>query len=1160
MGLYVAQSQPATVQLGGLYTPWINPDENVLVVNKLTRLEVFALSSPSSSTTSTQPALTLLHEIPLFGTVASLTAATLHGRTTSTLIVLTTSHHLFALDYSHASGITTSSTTSIAEPHARTAELQKVVVDPRARCVVVHAFDGILHVVPIGLGGAKKGKGKRRRSSAAAVAVDETAELDLERGFNVRLDALNVDDLVPLDLPPLHRPTRKSRGGDEEDDPDLEGEDDDDEGDAEDELEPTPPVVVTISSDHNGAKKLSAFAVDLLDKELSPLEGVLRGKEGVKVRDPGVERLIPVGGGEEGWGGVVTVGEEWVEWVEIRELDEGSKEGKKSKGKGKGKARGKEEEQKRVGVRMPVGMVQAWAKVPGEDDVFLLGDVYGKLMVLVLVREGGKVERLELTDLGDTSSPTAIIPLSSSLIYITSRFADSQLVKLPISAIRTGDERMGVEDEDEMELVASYASLAPVLDAVLVKKDGGSVSLVTCSGAYKGGSLRVVRSEVGLSEEASLDIEGIREMWSLRRGTDDLLVLSFFTETRVLSFTKGLDGEEGGVEEVDAVAVFAAELPTILAASVGGLLVQVTAAGVRFVNEEEEMVQEWKGESRKKITLATTVGDMVVLAVEGGVVVLLEVRGEKLVQVGSSQLPNEVASLYACTISSTPILVVGLWTSQTVLLLSLPSLRTISFVTLDSTFLIRSVLITTFADGVSQLFVGLGDGSLSSFVVERSGEGFRVDEASKKEVTLGSLPIAFREFVAAGVVSVLVMSDRPTIVSREGDRLKYSSVNLKGITAATSFSSHSSVYPSSLALASPTSLRIGRIEEIQRVDIRTIPLDEDEPARIAHDAREERFGVLCLRREIDRSSGVETTMAAFKVFDEKTFGVLGSFPLEPNEEGQSVAVVPRQSYDGGSYFVVGTTRIDPHETEPTGGRLLLFAAVDGGVKQVGEAKIGGAPYAIATLEGDGYFAAAVNSQVIAYSIDRHHAITPVSTWSGAFISHNLVACPSSTLLVGDAMRSMTLLRFNSDPTPVLEEVARDYRALYMSAVEALVGDGGGAGSEEKKEYIGAETELNLFTVLKENVTTSRSMSDEEQLSPRGVFHLGEMVSKFCRGSFVQQLGDSSSAVAPRLVFATSAGSIGVIAEVDAEGSKLLTELERNLRTIVPAVGGLDHEQ
>lgn len=42
--------------------------------------------------------------------------------------------------------------------------------------------------------------------------------------------------------------------------------------------------------------------------------------------------------------------------------------------------------------------------------------------------------------------------------------------------------------------------------------------IVTCSGAYKGGSLRVVRSGVGFNEGADLELEGIRNVWSVWNG------------------------------------------------------------------------------------------------------------------------------------------------------------------------------------------------------------------------------------------------------------------------------------------------------------------------------------------------------------------------------------------------------------------------------------------------------------------------------------------------------------------------------------------------------------------------------------------------------------------------------------------------------------------
>ncbi|GAA5912974.1 hypothetical protein JCM5296_000784, partial [Sporobolomyces johnsonii] len=69
--------------------------------------------------------------------------------------------------------------------------------------------------------------------------------------------------------------------------------------------------------------------------------------------------------------------------------------------------------------------------------------------------------------------------------------------------------------------------------------------------------------------------------------------------------------------------------------------------------------------------------------------------------------------------------------------------------------------------------------------------------------------------------------------------------------------------------------------------------------------------------------------------------------------------------------------------------------------------------------------------------------------------------------------------------------------------------------------------------------------------------------------FGQQYGGDSTltgpsagagAARPKLVYTTSAGSIGVIAELDPEASRLLSGLERNLRGVVTGVGGLAQDE
>lgn len=218
-------------------------------------------------------------------------------------------------------------------------------------------------------------------------------------------------------------------------------------------------------------------------------------------------------------------------------------------------------------------------------------------------------------------------------------------------------------------------------------------------------------------------------------------------------------------------------------------------------------------------------------------------------------------------------------------------------------------------------------------------------------------------------------------------------------------------------------------------------------------------------------------------------------------------------------------------------------------------------------------------QVIAYSLDAStRDITAVAEWGGAFVALALVSTGPSqtTLLVGDALRSVSVLHFTTTPAYALEETARDYDAHYMSALDAI-GDG------EEDELIGAETDHNLFTLRKEKTGgTTRSIAvDDTALAPRGVFHLGEMVSKFRRGEFgqldswrralsltpkllvgslVQQLGDTAGVASPRLIFGTSAGSVGIIAELDSDSSKLLSDLERNMRRVLDSVGGLKQEE
>ena len=83
------------------------------------------------------------------------------------------------------------------------------------------------------------------------------------------------------------------------------------------------------------------------------------------------------------------------------------------------------------------------------------------------------------------------------------------------------------EESNDIQVIDTFTNLAPISDFCIVEsKVGGATQIVTCSGAYADGSLRIISNGVGMSELASLDAEGLQRVWNLRRpGSESVLLL-----------------------------------------------------------------------------------------------------------------------------------------------------------------------------------------------------------------------------------------------------------------------------------------------------------------------------------------------------------------------------------------------------------------------------------------------------------------------------------------------------------------------------------------------------------------------------------------------------------------------------------------------------------
>ncbi|KAB7501016.1 DNA damage-binding protein 1 [Armadillidium nasatum] len=194
-------------------------------------------------------------------------------------------------------------------------------------------------------------------------------------------------------------------------------------------------------------------------------------------------------------------------------------------------------------------------------------------------------------------------------------------------------------------------------------------------------------------------------------------------------------------------------------------------------------------------------------------------------------------------------------------------------------------------------------------------------------------------------------------------------------------------YPNSLALSTSEGITIGTIDEIQKLHIRTVPLGET-PRRIAYQEETETFGVLTLRMDVMDSSGSvkqrnnqcaslgasstsnsSVTSSLLKpavqsppepgqevethnllVISQNTFEVLHCHTFHPGEYALSICSTTLKD-DPTVYYAVGTAIVNPEDSEPKQGRIVLFSYHDSKLTQVAEKEIKGACYRLCEFQG-----------------------------------------------------------------------------------------------------------------------------------------------------------------------------------------------------------------
>ncbi|WJX53394.1 DNA damage-binding protein 1a [Trifolium repens] len=857
------------------------------------------------------------------------------------------------------------------------------------------------------------------------------------------------------------------------------------------------PTIVVLYQDNKDARHVKTYEVALKEKDF------VEGPWSQNSLDNGADLLIPV---PPPLCGVLIIGEETIVYCSANGF-------------------------KAIPIRPSI--TKAYGRVDPDGSRYLLGDHTGLLSLLVITHEKEKVTGLKLEPLGETSIASTISYLDNAFVYIGSSYGDSQLIKLNLQPDAKGS---------YVEVLERYVNLGPIVDFCVVDLERqGQGQVVTCSGAYKDGSLRVVRNGIGINEQASVELQGIKGMWSLRSSTDDpfdtFLVVSFISETRILAMNLEDELEETEIEG------FSSQVQTLFCHdAVHNQLVQVTSNSVRLVSSTtRELLNEWNAPSDYSVNVATANATQVLLATGGGHLVYLEIGDGIVQEVKHAQLEYEISCLDINPIGDNPnqshLAAVGMWTDISVRLFSLPDLNLITKEHLGGEIIPRSVLLCAF-EGMSYLLCALGDGHLLNFILNTS-TGELTD---RKKVSLGTQPITLRTFSSKNTTHVFAASDRPTVIYSSNKKLLYSNVNLKEVSHMCPF--NSAAFPDSLAIAKEGELTIGTIDDIQKLHIRTIPLGEH-ARRICHQEQTRTFAICSLK--YNPASAEESENHFVRLLDDQTFDFISVYPLDTYEYGCFI-ISCSFSDDNNVYYCVGTAYVLPEENEPTKGRILVFSVEEGKLQLIAEKETKGAVYCLNAFNGK--LLAAINQKIQLYKwVLREDGTRELQSECGhhGHILALYVQTRGDFIVVGDLMKSISLLIYKHEEGAI-EERARDYNANWMSAVEILDDD----------IYLGAENSFNLFTVRK----NSEGATDEERgrLEVAGEYHLGEFINRFRHGSLVMRLPDSDVGQIPTVIFGTINGVIGVIASLPHEQYVFLEKLQSSLRKVIKGVGGLSHEQ
>ncbi|KAI0103655.1 mono-functional DNA-alkylating methyl methanesulfonate N-term-domain-containing protein [Nemania sp. FL0031] len=792
----------------------------------------------------------------------------------------------------------------------------------------------------------------------------------------------------------------------------------------------------------------------------------------------------------------------------------------------------------------------AWA----EYDVshYFVGDDYGNLWLLEILLDGVVVTGMEMRKIGITSRPSCLVFMGDSTLFVGSHYGDSQVFHVDVS-------------KGAIELIQTLHNIAPILDLTIMdmgNREGegqtsneyssGQARIVTGSGVHKDGSLRSVRSGVGLDDIGILDsMRNVRSLFSLRSNDatkTDTLVVSLLTETRIFLF-----GPTGNIEEADDFKGVILTEPTLLIQNLpNGRLLQATPSSLLLIDLESGVaVSTWRP-AEGEITNVSANDQWILLSVDGRVLVSLQI-GQDLIKIEQNDLgdSDQVACVHLPP-QYTSIGVVGFWKSGSVSIVDIKTLQSLHGESLrrrdDNASVPRDIVLAQILPkdiAGPTLFVSMEDGYVITFNVSKTDFSL----SSRKMVVLGMRHARLQLLPRPNdMYNIFSTSEIPSLIYGSEGRIVYSAVTSDDAVCICPFDSEA--FPDSIVVATEKEVKISIIDTERRTHVNPLPMGET-VRRIAYSRSERAFGLGCFHREVKDNE--EIIISSFKLVDEVIFKQLGkAFILDSSPRVEMVEAVIRaelpDSYGNrAERFIVGTSYLDDPQivtaqNDKRGRILVLGIDSEREPYLITSRQLKGACRALAVM-GD-KIVAALAKTVIVYSYLEASTTTAeinkIASYRPATYPIDLVV-EGNTIAVADLMKSMSLVEFEDGPPPKLTEVSRHYQSVWATALCHIEGD----------QWLESDAQGNLI-VVQRNVT-GVTIDDKRRMEVTSEINLGEMVNKMRK---VTVDASDNAIIVPKAFVGTVEGGVYLFGVISPRYQDLLIRFQGKLADVVETTGNI----